>query len=725
MAYLCFAYNAPTVMLTRYVLTINGAAYVLQDDDLRNWDEISCSLKRSSLDGIVRTFTSQFEFVNQAYDLMLSAYLSEGINAKASIKVLTINDVWTYDLRFECSLDFSTISWESGILKINSLDNGLEAVVKANKSTSYEMPVGECIVPDRTLVFDRVEMTESLVYGFTYGEQSEDSAAITISLAKGERIWVGNKGSEIAVGGHVAWEEDQTDDEGSYALQARRDLAMNFNYDITFRNTAGHGSIDVSVRILRKGEVLPVDINALNGNGGQFAFLGNNGKVYVNEKLGISNFSSYAQLYTACKPESDNLFALVNNVIWETRYKGNTQADGYTCAWENTGKTWEVYTRSRISGTMKLNLIAGDKVFFDAVAVHDAGKKAMACILSSEMTFSWQAIGDTVEIDAFTPYNVLTALVRKMAGDERECAIKISGLDERLAGTYLIPAESARGLDGAKFQTSFNDFSDWMSAVFGYVCRIDGNTLEFVHRSELFASSASPIIIEDAADVSYSVDSSSIYSSVTVGYEKKDYDSVNGRDEFNFNNTYSTGCTLSDKKLSLLSKYRADSYGLEFAVQKRGEDSTDTSSDKDVFFILCAAAGDNLIPDRSIPIENVLSPTLFNGAFSPMACARANAGYIGLQAPGLVLSFASAAGNTDAVVDGEAMDSNLVLGSPIATCGCVEFTTGNVDEPANVDGLFELAENGITYRGYLKEADFKYACAEAVKYKLIVKEVVS
>jgi len=43
-----------------------------------------------------------------------------------------------------------------------------------------------------------------------------------------------------------------------------------------------------------------------------------------------------------------------------------------------------------------------------------------------------------------------------------------------------------------------------------------------------------------AEDLSYSVDTGVIYSSVNIGYDSKDYDSINGRDEFNFNNTYTT-----------------------------------------------------------------------------------------------------------------------------------------------------------------------------------------
>ena len=173
----------------------------------------------------------------------------------------------------------------------------------------------------------------------------------------------------------------------------------------------------------------------------------------------------------------------------------------------------------------------------------------------------------------------------------------------------------------------------------------------------------------------------------------------------------------------MISKYRSDCYGIEFAVQKRAEKTTDTKSDKDVFFALCANSDGKLVPDRSMTIQNALSDFVFNGAFSPMACVKANAGYIGLQADELMLTFASSTGNSEIVIDGMAMNSNIVLDTPIATCGNIDFNTDDVDDIADVNELVEVEDEGILYLGYLKEVDVKYAKAETANYKLIVKSI--
>lgn len=246
----------------------------------------------------------------------------------------------------------------------------------------------------------------------------------------------------------------------------------------------------------------------------------------------------------------------------------------------------------------------------------------------------------------------------------------------------------------------------------------------FLHRSELFNSRSTVHQLTNAREIEYSIDSGQLYSTVNIGYDKKDYQNINGRDEFNFNNTYSTGCSVVDKKLTLKSKYRGDCYGVEFTAQKRGEDTTDTTSDNDVFFVFCKISErGSYIPDTTATIENAISDEVFNGVFSPMACIEANAGFIGMQGNPLPLEFTSSEGNSNIIINGIPMNSDIVVSEPLITCGVLEFSSSDVDTELDVNALYEVKSNGITYRGFIKEVSFKYAKAETVKYKLIVKEV--
>ena len=487
-------------------------------------------------------------------------------------------------------------------------------------------------------------------------------------------------------------------------------------------------------------------------------------------------------------------------------------------------------------GKKKLTLIAGDEVYIKAGIA--SLKVANIRMVSSSMTFSWKSRGQAVDIPVITVETAANAILRRITEGKINASVSLSSFDKRLVNTFIIAAEVARGISGAKFYSSLSDFCGWMEAVFGYVYYIgevtmpkyqhivrvaginwtpksldesaftgsydasnviyippmstfvyrksdggyrkywpgwenfnnsdghprtdtvfvisddgvDGNYIfeeyegrylepvpylfdlssvgnpeqivHFVHRSELFSHSSKIRRIEECSGLKYSVDSTVLFSSVTAGYDKKDYDSINGRDEFNFNNTYSTGCAVTDKKLSLISKYRADCYGIEFAVQSMGNDTTDTSSDNDVFFIHCARSYDNyLIPDRTLPVENAISPDVFNAAYAPMYCIESNAGYIGLQKEGCRLQFASSEGNSDVVIGGTPMTSDIELSASMASCGQIDFETNDISTPDDENQIIEVEDGGLVYRGYIKELDLVYSRSESAKYKLIAKEV--
>ncbi len=807
-------------MLTKYILHINGADYELQNDDLRNWDGIKCSYKRAGYDGVVRSFSSQFEFVNRAGEMLRMLYLKDGLNAQASVSVRIIDDRWQYNKVFGCPLDFSTVSWENHTFKINSVDNSLSALIKANKSTKYEFVVDNDIARDDMLYFDRVPMLETLTYEFTQGEQYDDCADINVTVNKGELPYIGNVGSELTINRVLDWNDDQTTDANSFIFKAVADVTLTLDFELAWRTDSFSGDgISVNVKVRRNGSYIT---GSVTGGSNQLALMSPS---KYDSFVGVFNDPSALNVYRP-NPTSSQ-WALISGIVWY----------GENGSWIWSAKKREDFFHMAASGKRTIALSVGDEVIIDATYSSSA-QSATFRIVNSKFTFSWIGRGGSVDIPVLTAEAVVTALLRRIADGKVNVGVSISPHDSRIAYTRLLAAESARNISGAKFYSSFNEFCDWMSTVFGYVYYLgdptpprfirhescgkyvysvtayqtgtypgaisgdnivyvarlgrflyqdplsgglylywsgwqnynddglhartdtvftiaqlsqtnlyyfdefndeplspklfngdtagigkESQTVYFVHRSELFDNEAPVRRIDNCREIKYSIDSGAIYSAVTIGYDKKDYDSINGRDEFNFNSTYSTGCSVSDKTLSLLSKYRADCYGLEFAVQKRGKDTTDSTSDKDVFFVLCKYQNGTLVPDRTLAVEGALTNQVFNGAFSPMACVHANAGYIGLQAKNLTLSFASSTGNSSITIGGESMSSEIELKTPIATCGVIDFSTDEIYDLSDFNEIIEVSDGGVLYRGFLKETDVKYAKAESAKYKLIIKDI--
>ena len=806
-------------MLTKFYLHYDNIRYELKEDDLNNWDQILCSYKRNNYDGVVRSFTSQFVFVNEAREILLSLYLKDRFEAKASISVYTATDRWEWEQKFECPLDFSTVQWEKYTFKINAVDNSLEALIKANKSTKYEFAVGSEINSSGKLKFDRIPMTEHIDYEFTQGSQDKDTADIEVVFLKGELPFIGNVGSEILINKTLDWRDDQQNDISEYLFKAVKDVTVTFDYEIAWRRDLGGGEgVKLFLEIIKNGIVESSKL--------------------VSTMIRARNLGSYLSPsdFPILAPDKNHEgeFVLISGLVWVAEY------GPHGWSWQPTSKTAEEYFSDTISGSLILPLQKGVTVRLKSELYNPAADNSIIHFTKSLFRFSWQSRGETVNINVLSPRKAGRALLEKIVDGQFPTDVRISDYDPRVKHTYLIAAESLRGMDNAKYYSSFSEFCDWMNVVFGYVYYIgapqeskykstktcgqiegspwqyveeryngnvyinnivyipahakflyyvesegklysqwegyeqyndpetghprtdtlfiilelsksdtyyfdeysggylypilydhsedyigdDGQTVYFVHRSELFKSSGEIKKLSNCRDVKYAVDNSVIYSAITAGYDKKDYDSINGRDEFNFNNTYTTGCSVSDKPLSLISKYRADCYGVEFAVQKQGADTTDSSCDKDVFFVLCTYDNGELIVDRTAQISNSLTDEVFNGAFSPMACIRANAGFIGLQADEMTLKFTSSTGNSEIEIDGELLSADITLDTPLATAGYIEFTTDEVDDIANVDDLVEIVDDeDIVYRGYLKEVDVKYTKTEASKYKLIIKDI--
>lgn len=271
-------------------------------------------------------------------------------------------------------------------------------------------------------------------------------------------------------------------------------------------------------------------------------------------------------------------------------------------------------------------MASGDMLFFVLNAI-GATRFDFAYPIADPRYINISFVGqdEAVSIDVVKPISLLSRLLKSINGGKEGVTCEIvSGVDSRLDNTLIVAAESIRGIEDAKIYTSYTKFVKWMEAEFGFVPVVGENKVTFVHRDSLFQDVQIKDFTENSREFEYSVNSSLIYSGIKVGYDKQDYDSVNGRDEFHFTNEYLTGITLTDNVLDLISPYRADAYGIEFLAAKRGEDTTDSKSDNDIFFVGAELSGDKYKLIR-IPISGVISPdTMFNAMYSQRYMIEAN-----------------------------------------------------------------------------------------------------
>lgn len=622
-------------------------------DDLMNWDDFELVYKRPAYDGVMRSFSTQFEFVKEAYKLLDEAYHTYYLNASATVIFSLRNNNWEYDEVFRCALDFSTYSEDGSVVSINAIDNTLAAIIKAKKSIQYEYLVAD--LETSTLKYDGLNMKS--MYKFTMGDY--------VRMYPGSyatNMYIYSYSNEII----KPYLEPDTGEIYVVAIvEGVPESGLNVIFDVDI------SLVDPGISGWRCADYFHITMHGLGHDYTQRVNKGGVQRVRFEFTITQSNFDSSSD---------KKLYLNLKDFDW---------GDG-----------------NRVLADIYINKI-------------------------NDFTISYKDRRSPVDIDVIHPISVLSKLLGSMTEGTVEYISSInyelSGVMlERFSTAYIMAAESARGLPNAKLYTSYKKFCDWMEAEFGYVPIIEyGSKVKFIHRDKLFTSTLAKKLEKNINNYELKVNDSLIYSSVKVGYDKQDYDSINGRDEFRFTSEFSTGLQLIDNTLSLISPYRADAYGIEFLVQKRGEDTTDSDSDNDVFFVSCQSNGNYLTlyrPYSASQLSGLLSPeTMFNIQYSPRFMLEANKQYIGTCAS--TLKFASSDGNSDVSIDGVKETDDFQIPERLFSVSEVEVSTSDLTIPDDLNGLVSFIYKKKTITGYIKQVALSIAKEKAATYTLIVKNV--
>lgn len=213
------------------------------------------------------------------------------------------------------------------------------------------------------------------------------------------------------------------------------------------------------------------------------------------------------------------------------------------------------------------------------------------------------------------------------------------------------------------FTTSLNDFMASYGAVMnlglgieriGYRDRVRMEDLSYFYNRNTTIKLPYPV-----KKVKRSVSTKHFFSSVNVGYEKGgDYEEAFGLDEYNAKSTFTTIFTRYNSLFSKLSKYRADSYGLEFCRRKNKDRyaTEDTRYDSHNFMLDMKRGITSIFnvrkwqDDFEVEPTGTFSPdTAYNLRMSPLNCLMRHGWEIsaGLtKNPTEYLRYASSTGNS-------------------------------------------------------------------------------
>lgn len=369
----------------------------------------------------------------------------------------------------------------------------------------------------------------------------------------------------------------------------------------------------------------------------------------------------------------------------------------------------------------------GDRLIAYILCVTSIGEDIDEIIkISRDYDFyiDYSARNKPVNIDTFSPKKLLSSLLSRMG---------VSLSSDIVSGSMPIPwmmaAESVRGIKDAKVHTSFSKFCDFAKALLGYDYEILDNSVRFRHMNDFFVNETKEL--DHVSNMELSVDESLIYSGVEIGFDKQDYDEINGRDEFHFKSSFSTGLDIKDNILSLISPYRADCYGLEFLANERDEESKDTDSDNDIFIVHARKDGDRLVLAREenggaiYAVTGVLFPdTIFNASYSPRNMLLVNKERLGICTD--YLSFTASDGNSSISIGGvsETLPISLPVNDRRIRIDKVSLETPGLSPfPGNYRGKLSFSYAGRSYEGWVSEITEKIGKPQTTTYSLILSKI--
>lgn len=706
-------------MLTRYKLTIGTTVHEVPEECLKNWDEISFSFARTDYSGVMRSYSTEFVFVGEIRDLLWAEYLVRDFRASASITVQVFNDNHVYVDEFSAELDFTSMEDENGQLSINALDNSLAAAIKSKKSQKYQFDVDEFSAMNVNV--QRVELKSNAVFDFPneYMLAGNNTNNVDVRLSEDKSAVISTE--------YIEPKDQSTGFDGSsinrffamvnkYGASMRVDISgvvrcylCPMHYGLGATGTVPVASLEVGYW----------DEEANNGAGRYqiwntafndelrlFRINGTLKNMWIGYRTGSTptKYDTLAALKAAAQTHPDglynNMFGIVGSYAYGTEdfWNWNVVYEYSNGKWYNKGAA-VVYYQDRV---------VNSSTPFPASLLTTAHYPMLHItndlyFMGGTMTLSWaDPIRHTLMVRGLTPQQLIERVVQAI---HPNASVVVSEDNAGLvASTYLVPAEELRKISGAKVYTTFKQFADWMEAVFGFTYKIEGSTITFLPRSQVFIGDVGKEI--SAKDIKYSVNDDLIVSTVEVGYSKKEYGEIDGRLEKNFTNYYSTGTKATDNKLSLISKYRADSYGIEFIARKSESQTKDDKSDEDIF-VLNTTTLNNI---RSYAPAN-------NDEYNPAACVLNNTGLIAVMGNGhpVTLTMTSSDGNNELV--------NVTVANALFTAGELEFSTEDTVLPTELNALVRVTDGSFIYTGYIKEAKARLGKINGIEYKLIVKQV--
>lgn len=404
---------------------------------IKNLDSIKVSYKRVDLGGVVRKCGSSIEFTGKAREAIIAHYAENYLQSSGAFAVYVADNNWNYSKAWECPLDFATMQYDANVLTIGCVDNSVAAIIKANKKSKYEFDVAD-LKDSSDLLYNGVEER----YYFTF-----NIVGTTV------------QGTEMKSRGNV----------GNPGNMTRRQYSAYFPSITATAGTTPQGfslqtQEEYSIIAEASGRMTPANVIDLSKSG--FIECTQNGTLHLEIDVPFwfvdpSLLAEFDVQYFIAK-------AMRGNIQYVT--------------FPSVDVTGVVNPNIKTS----ISMFAGQQLYFGVLlsttssTAHefDLGMHWNSNDCEGYAIRNGQAV-DPVNLHVVKPSVLLGNIIGKMFEDSGKACYSTIEQDNNgiLQRTMLLAAESVRQLTEQKIYSSFNDFCNFMEAVFGYAYTVEEDYL--------------------------------------------------------------------------------------------------------------------------------------------------------------------------------------------------------------------------------------------------------
>lgn len=667
-----------------YYLRVFEGDFIDVTQSIENLDSLENVLSRDGVSGVISEVSFEISFVLSAKDFVKDIFFRKGLYGKALLKIYRRGNFDNdYKLIKDINLDFSTYQEYADRVTVEAAKFDLLEIINSEGKTKYEVPVSE-IADTKKWKYERMNFINNGVYELVTSDmtvaQITDLIAFSLNLSSSELV----PGEEIDFVSQTL-----TYGKTNYFIQNNGE-SVNMHIKMMFKfifegEIKVHNPFETEID---KNSLLSIQLYRLSSEG--------NFKESIKSWfLTPETLSIDGEKYTGIFSDTMNVDKIVTIEPNERICLGFSSVNNMS---------------------MAVTIQSG---YYRFESLEEYNKPILTAYYTTKSQKSHK-------IDIIDPTTLMQHYLNEMSGVNGLFSVQINWSESNYK-TMLIAAESIRQIPGAKLYGSPNDFFDWMK-VLGYEYDIDGTKLIFNFRDEYFKSSFAAMSMrkDEIADLIIKADNTYAYTSVEIGYDKQDYDTMNGRCEPNGMFSYTTGyITRTDNKLSLISPYRADSIGIEMLCQESDKQTTDTDSDNDVFFVALKENSEDYSEYKDIYIEDkdFSSLKLFNAPFNPYYLIKRNQSLIGINADKVKFKATDMSRTAIIIDNGQSVDpyADQIISKKLFEPIIYNFAAGsNKDLPDHAvrNGLVKINWKDEIYTGFIKEIRKNYASDTETTWEL-------